>query len=84
MRNQLIPTLAKTGKNFKTRNKDSYDGIVLNIICQKNDYVLVRANTYTYQCIDADNCTFSRISNGTELCVRDNNYTMNRRIIEKE
>lgn len=67
--------------NVFAKNGEDSDGKILNMICAKEGYAMVRANTYTYTEM-ARNCRISsRISNGTELCLRNNAYIKERKIV---
>lgn len=80
-RDMLVPTLVKKGVTIKSKNKKDYDGKVLNILCSKQGYKLVKNYTFTYQEYDRENYTSSRVPNGIELCLKDNGYIVEKQII---
>jgi len=92
VRQQLIDKeLSKSRKNAKSSEVNvqkinkNLDGIVFNAICRREDYHLVRAHTYTFQDIERKHpIFFTHIPNGTELCLRDNTYIVNKTIVGGE
>ncbi|MBG9656349.1 hypothetical protein ABE24_16115 [Cytobacillus firmus] len=80
-REQLLPVLHEKQINIKAENKTDFDGKILNMICIKEKYQLVRSFTYTYIDYDRKNGTFSRFPNGIELCLKNNGYIVNKQIV---
>lgn len=80
-REELLPILHAKQINIKATNKTDLDGKIINMICIKEKYQLVRSFTYTFIDYDRNNGTFSRLPNGIELCLRDNRYIANKQIV---
>ncbi|MGG4268371.1 hypothetical protein [Peribacillus simplex] len=81
MRDVLLPTLIQQNLKVKANSTKDFDGKILNVVCRKGGYQLVRAYTYTYNDQDRTDGTFSRFPNGVELCLKNTGYIVNKNII---
>lgn len=78
---EFILLLGDHKVNAFAKNGEDSDGKIFNMICAREGYVMVRVNTYTYTEMARKYCIPSRISNGTELCLRNNSYIKERKIV---
>jgi len=71
---------AKSKSINKEKVKSDLDGIVYDILCKKEGFCLVKANTYTYSEIERqyEKIFFTRVPNSTELCLKDEAYIINK------
>lgn len=74
-REQFINEMVKRGYEVNIENKKRYENQLINMICEKKGYDVVRACTYTYQKYDyiGGKEIDSIFGNGVELSVRGHN-----------
>lgn len=70
MRKEMILKAKIERLNIKANDKKDFDGKLINIICKKDNYLIVIAHTYTYNEEDRELSMGSRFPNGIELCLR--------------
>ena len=73
-RDDFFRSLSKHRVNVFAKDKSERDAKIINMICIKEGYVLVRAYTYTFNDLDRNFHISSRIPNGIELCLRNKSY----------
>ncbi|HDR7855461.1 hypothetical protein [Bacillus paranthracis] len=82
MKRQLIEKKIKEENiDVFTKSERDFDGKTYNLICEMKNYELVVAPTYTFTEQDRKYGTFSRLSNGTELCLRNIKYIVTKEIV---
>ncbi|GAB6554274.1 hypothetical protein ACQVSN_08415 [Bacillus mobilis] len=81
MKSQLIEQKIKEENiDIFSKDKRDFDGKTYNLICEMKNYELVIAPTYTFTGQDRKYRTFSRLSNGIELCLRNIEYIVKKEI----
>jgi hypothetical protein len=70
-RESFIAVMERKGYIINENTKESFEGKVIDAICIKKKYSVVRAFTYTYQDYDKRYKLQSKFANGIELCVKN-------------
>lgn len=71
-RAHYVREMEKRGYSIEIDGKKRFEGAIIDLICAKKQYEVVRACTYTYQQIDKKHNLNSIFSNGVEICVKNN------------
>ena len=69
-RAELLEACRTNCLNVKAKNFKDFAASVIESLCKRENYDLVRANTYTYTQADRILQITSHVPNGTELCVK--------------
>lgn len=66
----LEEKLIALGRDAIAKKRKYIDGNVIDILCKRKDYHLVRSYSYTFSKIDHAYNLSSKVPNGVELCVK--------------
>lgn len=67
-----VMEMEKRGYYIEVDDRVRFEGAILDRICEKKQYDVVRSCTYTYQQIDEKYSLNSILANGVEICVKNN------------
>ena len=70
-REKYVKNMEKKGYKVEVDSKKRFEGAVIDLICDKKEYQVARACTYTYQQFDEVYKLDSIFANGVEICVKN-------------
>lgn len=70
-RERYVKEMESRGYKIEIDSRKRYEGELVDLICEKKNYLVVRACTYTYKKYDEIYDLNSIFSNGVEICVKD-------------
>lgn len=72
-RKKYVEEMEKRGYKVEIDSRKRFEGKLIDLICSRKEYKVVRACTYTYQEFDEIYKLDSIFANGVEICVKDHN-----------